>query len=60
MSEDSRDQLNCLLIWAILKPRGAVTVLPWSVGGKHGGLPLVEWQDISSSGLATKTLIFFI
>ena len=26
-SAQPRDQLNCLLIWAILKPRGAVAVV---------------------------------
>ena len=33
------NQLNCSLIWAILKPRGAVVVVH---GGTHGGLPLVR------------------
>ena len=33
------NQLNCSLIWVILKPRGAVAVVH---GGTHGGLPLVR------------------
>ena len=58
MSADSHDQLNCALIWAILKPQGAVSVVR---GGNTADCLSFGWQeDISSSGLATKTLIFFI
>ena len=49
------DQLNCPLILVILKPRGVVAVVR---RGTQGEVPLVQY--ISSSGLATKTLIFLI
>jgi len=38
-SAQHRDQLNCLLLWAILKPQGAIAMV---CGGKRGGLPVVR------------------
>ena len=56
-SAQHRDQLNCPLLWAILKPRGAIAMVR---GGTRCRLPVVRWQAICTSGLATKTPIFFI